>query len=107
MIRFTPALALIAMSACTTVTDLRERFGGGDPMPAADVGPVLSAKERFVAAAETQNCVVNPETVNTIMADATVSIDEMGSIVTELEAEGRAVPEGDLSLRVISDNCPK
>ena len=94
--------ALVAMTACIQVPDFR---GGGaaDPEPAA---VQMVAKERLVVAAEGHNCLIDPTTIHLVLADANLSVDDLRTVVPELEAEGRIVGAGETSLRVVSANCP-
>ena len=112
MIRYTLPAILLVTAGCDSMIDFRDRIVGSD---SADVAPAAmepapmaqaTAKERFVTAAEGQGCVVSADTIAAIMTDATISQSELGAIVTELEAEGRAVVEGDAAVRIVSDGCP-
>ena len=111
MIRYTLPAILLVTAGCDSMIDFRDRIvGSGDDVVPAAMEPApmaqATAKERFVTAAEGQGCVVSADTIAAIMTDATISQSELGAIVTELEAEGRAVVEGDAAVRIVSDGCP-
>ena len=82
-------------------------------MPAPDPAPEvmapaapMSAKSRFVAAAEANGCLVNAETAPAIMSDATLSQQDLARIMTELRAEGQGVIAADgQSFRVTTGAC--
>ena len=109
MIRFALPAALL-LSGCSTVDGVIDRFrtspeaatGASMAAPA----PQLTAKERFVAAAEASGCVINATTMAGIMANATISQAELPPIMVELEAEGRLVADGDAAARVVTEACP-
>ncbi len=86
MIRKLPVLAIATLSACTIPITTRPPMT--TPPPPVTVNP-QSAKERFVQAAEANGCVVNAQTAPVILADATLSQEDLARIMTELKAEGR------------------
>ena len=103
-----------ALSACSggfEMPDLRGAgegvFGGGSETAMADdMAPALTAKERLVAAVEAEGCLLDPTTINTVLANAQLSTTDLQAVVPELEAEGRIVGAGETSLRIVSANCP-
>ncbi|SHG80568.1 hypothetical protein SAMN05444003_1011 [Cognatiyoonia sediminum] len=102
-----------ALSACSgglEVPDLRGAgeglFGSGSDAAVEDAAPALTAKERLVAAVEAQGCVIDPTTINAVLASAQLSTDDLQTVVPELEAEGRIVGAGETALRIVSANCP-
>jgi hypothetical protein len=95
--------ALVAMTACIQVPDFR---GGGSNVEPAPAAVQMTAKERLIVAAEGHNCLIDPATIQLVLADANLSVDDLRTVVPELEAEGRIVGAGETSLRVISANCP-
>lgn len=111
MLRSAILLGFVAVSGCgLAIPDFR---GGGStpvaqPMPeppAPTVNP-LSAKERFIASAADNGCVVNSQTSAAIMAGATLSADDMGQIMQSLVAEGRGEIAADQqSFRVTTGAC--
>ena len=106
-------VCLATLSACSgglEVPDLRGAgegvFAGGLDAPVEDAARTLTAKERLVAAVETQGCVIDPTTINSVLASAQLSTNDLQSVVPELEAEGRIVGVGQTALRIVSANCP-
>lgn len=95
--------ALVALSACSN----------GIPavlQPTPSVAPApevvqLTAEERFISAAEANGCVINPDTITPIMAQASLSQDDVVRIVSGLSEAGRATTDGDASVRLTGGNC--
>ena len=84
MIRTATILPILALSACVSTVSVPATA----PEAVAPVTP-NSAKARFVAAAEANGCVVNEATSPAILAGATLSVEDLARIMTELRAEGR------------------
>ncbi|WP_106743964.1 hypothetical protein [Yoonia maritima] len=100
-------LSFVVLSACAggtfQVPDFRPDT---TPSPAPVVNP-LSAKERFVTTVEQNGCVVNESNSSIVLADATLSVEDLGRIMNELKAEGRGQVAADQrSFEIISANCP-
>lgn len=87
--------ALAALSACSAVSDA----------PSAPATQQLSAKERFIRAIEGQGCVLSVDNIGVILANASITADDMRRIVPELEAAGQAEIANDGEIRMLSDNC--
>ncbi|SFS06682.1 hypothetical protein [Yoonia litorea] len=102
-------LSFVALSACSLeIPDFRN---GMEAAPAAVEVPEVpvapqSAKERFVSAAVANGCVVDETNSATILAGATLTVEDLARIMTELKNEGRGEIAADgQSFRVISDGC--
>ena len=95
--------ALIAVSACSNgIPDVLR------PAPTVEPAPEvvqLTAEERFITAAEANGCVINPTTITPIMAQASLSQDDVVRIVSQLSEAGRATTDGDASVRLTGGNC--
>ncbi len=101
MIRAATILPILALSACATAVPV----SAPAPEAAAPATP-NSAKARFVAAAEANGCVVNEATSPAILAGATLSVEDLARIMTELRAEGRGEIAADgRSFRVTTGAC--
>lgn len=107
-----PALALL--SACADGVNMPDFRGGGsgdtggaamtDDTAMAPMQPMV-ATERLIAAAESNGCVINQSTIVPIMQQAAIGTDELAGVVSQLEADGRAVPDGETAVRIVSSNC--
>lgn len=100
------AVSILALSACDlTIPDFRG--GGNTEVAAAPVVPAspVSAKERFVAAAEANGCVLNAGNVATVMTEAQLSAGDLENIMLSLVSEGRATPAGDSAFTITTANC--
>ncbi len=108
--------AMTALAACEGGFSIPDfRGSGGDdrgtfrPDPVAsdpvELPAPLVAKERLVAAIEANGCVFSTATATAILSTAAVGTDELGGLMTELEAEGRIVSEGSDALRIVSPTC--
>ena len=101
-------LSVLAVAGCDlAIPDFRS---GPQAAPAPVVAPPLvnpqSAKERFVTAAGANGCVVNSSTSAAILAQATLSPDDLGQVMQQLVAEGRGEIASDgQSFRVTSGAC--
>ena len=101
-------VSILALSACSIeIPDFRG--GGADSAPesaAADtpVSPV-SAKERFVAAAEANGCVLNADNVATVMEEAQLTAGDLENIMLALVDDGRATPASDSSFTITTPAC--
>ena len=100
-------VSLLALSACSLeIPDFRM---GADAEPAAaPAAPApnpLSAKERFVAAAEANGCVLNAGNVATVMSEAQLSAGDLENIMLTLVSEGRATPAGDSAFIITTPAC--
>ena len=113
MTRLTAATALLALTACGTIQmpDLRQSRDPGRIAPAA-VAPApapaptpLTAKERLVAAIESNGCVLNAGNVGAVLEEATIGQQELLQLAPQLEAEGRASVAGDGAIRVNTAAC--
>jgi hypothetical protein len=107
MIRKLTLLSFIAVSACAVPIPMTAPA----PVPAPEpiVAPVAnpqSAKERFVQAASLNGCEVNETNSSLILAGATLSVEDLARVMSELKAEGRgAVAPDGKSFRVTSGAC--
>lgn len=104
------ACGLLVLAGCARPIGLGTGSGAGAtataasaPAPAPTRQP--SAKERLVTAIEANDCVLTADNVGAVIARASVSNAEMGSLVSELEAEGRAEVAGSGAIRILSDMC--
>ncbi|WP_394177339.1 hypothetical protein [Yoonia maritima] len=104
-------LSFVVLSACAgPMPDFRPT-PAPTPEPAPVAAPVivnpLSAKERFVTTVEQNGCVVDESNSAIILADATLSVEDLGRIMKELKDEGRGQVAADQrSFEIISANCP-
>ena len=101
-------VSFLALSACALeIPDFRGDGSATPPeatVPDTPAQPV-SAKERFVAAAEANGCVLNATNVGAVMSEAQLSAGDLENILLALVSEGRAAPaEGD-SFRITTANC--
>ena len=107
MIRRLTVLSFVAASACAMpIPDFRP---APRPAPAPVAAPIVipqSATERFIGAAQAAGCEVNSLNSEQIMADAILSREDLGRIMTELRAGGRGqiVPGGN-AFRVTTGIC--
>ncbi len=110
VLRLIPAFALIGVAGCgITIADLRPDFVpkpipavAPAPMPAP---PIMTAKERLVAAIEGQGCELTKANVSTVLQNATISADELKTLIPQLQTEGRAELQSNGAIRVISPQC--
>jgi hypothetical protein len=65
----------------------------------------LSDKERFVAAIESNGCVINVATIGPIMAQASINQDQLAALTVALESDGALAPDGTDTVRLSSNNC--
>ncbi|SFR42339.1 hypothetical protein SAMN04488005_1763 [Yoonia tamlensis] len=111
MKKYLIGLSFATLSACSgamfQIPDFRPAPTVPAPAPvAAPVVNPLSAKERFVTTVEQNGCVVNQANSAIILADATLSREDLARIMTELRAEGRGQIAADQqSFELISANC--
>ena len=112
MTRIIPMVSFLALSACAggfTIPDFRTSAPPPvvqpAPAPVVAVNP-LSAKERFVTATEQNGCVLNQSNSDVIMANATLSQQDLARVMSELKAEGRGrVSTDKAGFEIISSNC--
>ena len=111
MRRYFIPMTLIALAGCDMpVPDMRpaQTTAAAAPVVAAPapVATPMSAKERFVSAAVANGCEVNEANSATILAGATLSVEDLARIMSELKAEGRGEIAADgRSFRITSDGC--
>lgn len=113
-------LTAVSLSGCMSITDFRDGMGGSGggmtqpavtpavvpAMPApVPVSPVLTAKERLVSAIEGQGCELNATNVGAVLANATITREELLQLTPQLQTEGRVAVSGDGAIRVISSQC--
>ncbi len=102
------AVGCLTLAACADMTPPSGPVGAA-PAPVAP--PVveatpMSAKDRFVSAAQANGCVVNEATSPAILAGATLSVDDLARILTELQAEGKGAVSADgQSFQVTTGAC--
>lgn len=105
MIRKLTLLSFVAVAACAVPIPVQT------PVPAPVIAPQPapipgSAKERFVQAAEANGCEVNKQNSAAILTDATLSVDDLARIMTELKTEGRGEIAADgQSFRITTGVC--
>lgn len=103
------ALGCLTLAACADMTPpggLGASAPAPTPEPVAPAATPMSAKERFVAAAEANGCVVNEATSPAILAGATLSVDDLARILTELQTEGKGTVAADgQSFQVTTGAC--
>ena len=109
MRRYFIPMTLIALAACDMpVPDMRPSAPVA-AAPAAVEAPApanpVSAKERFVAAAEANGCELNSNNVTTVMTEARLTAGDLQNIVLALVAEGRAVAADDSTFRITTPAC--
>ncbi len=109
MNRLVLSVSLLGLAACDVV-DLRPMLATVTAPEAlvpssAVAAPILTAKERLVLAIEGQGCELNKDNVGVILSDATISADELQSIIPQLQAEGRVAVKDTGAIRVNSSNC--
>ncbi len=120
MMRSILILTALSLSGCMSVTDFRSGMGGAGggstqsavtpvvapimPTP-VPVTPVLTAKERLVAAIEGQGCELNATNVGAVLTNATITREELLQLTPQLQTEGRVVVSGGGAIRVISSQC--
>ena len=103
---------LIALAGCgVSVADLRPDFSAPRPTPAVAPAPtpvpapIMTAKERLLAAIEGQGCELSAGNASAIMTNATISADELKTLIPQLQTEGRVEVKNSGAIRVISPNC--
>ncbi|MEN8895327.1 MAG: hypothetical protein ABF248_04460 [Yoonia sp.] len=111
MIRATLFLGVCGLSACANITDFRSTLGSAlAPTPAVAPAPaaaptVLTAKERLLAAIDTQGCVLDATNVGAVLAAATITREELLQLTPQLQTEGRVAVSGTGSIRSTSATC--
>lgn len=105
MIRKLCVLGFVAASACAMPVTMPVLNRTPAPAPAPVVNP-QSATERFVRATEANGCEVNQMNSGAILARATLSVEDMARIMTELKADGRGDVAADgRSFRLTTGAC--
>ena len=101
MIRYFTLASCLALSACAVpvLVPLPEPT----PVPEPIAMP-QSAKERFAASVSANGCVLNSANQEVVRADAVLSREDLGRVMTELRDEGRAEIDGD-GFRITSGTC--
>jgi hypothetical protein len=95
MFRKLTVLCFVALSACSlTIPDFRPA-PVVVPQPPAPAIP-QSATQRFIATAASNGCEVNSTNSAAILAGATLSVDDLARIMSEMKADGRGriAPDG-------------
>lgn len=116
ILRNVTLIGALSLAGCGTMTDFRAGLGGGAsrpapmtpviaPAPIAPVTPVLTAKERLVAAIEGQGCELNATNVGAVLTNATITREELLQLTPQLQSEGRVVVSGSGAIRVTSAKC--
>ncbi len=105
MIRKLTVLSFVALSACVVPLPIPIPVPVPAPTPAPIINP-QSATERFVQTAAANGCEVNEQNSAQILAGATLSVEDLARIMTELKTDGRGeiAPDGK-SFRVTSGAC--
>jgi len=65
----------------------------------------LTAKERLIAAAEAQGCVISTDNAASVTTAASVSKEELEAALLALVSEGLAAPNADNALELKTANC--
>lgn len=105
MIRKLALLCFVGATACTVAQPIYYPRPQAIPAPVPQVMP-LSAKQRFINAAAANGCTVNETNSATILASATLSVDDLGRVMSELRAEGGGQIAADgKSFRVTTGAC--
>ncbi|KQI68517.1 hypothetical protein AN189_09385 [Loktanella sp. 3ANDIMAR09] len=103
--------ALAAVAACSPGIPRLGNNMPADPMdrvappPTIEQPALLTAKERLVQGIEANGCELTTANAGAVLNDATISQAELGSLIPQLESEGRVEVSGDSSIRVVSDRC--
>lgn len=104
-------LACLALSGCAVAIPDFRPMGTASPAPVvAPVAPVapaapMSAKERFVSAAEANGCVLNSGNISTVMTEAELTSGDLQTILPSLVDEGRASPAGGSAFAITTPAC--
>lgn len=104
MIRKLSLLALLSLSACAVPIPLPSPTPAPMPLPVPAPNP-QSATERFIRATEANGCEFNQQNASSIMADATLSQEDVARVMTELRADGRGEVVGSTGFRIRSELC--
>lgn len=105
MLRKIVALSFLVLSACATSFPVPQSSAPVSDLPPPVATP-QSAKERFVRATELNGCEVNQGNSAAILAGATLSVEDLARIMSELKAEGRGEVAADgTSFRLTSGAC--
>lgn len=105
MIRKLTLVCFVGASACSVAPPVF--FPAPQAMPAPIPQPApQSAKQRFINAAAANGCIVNETNSALILANATLSVEDLGRVMTELRAEGGGEIAADgRSFRVTTGAC--
>jgi hypothetical protein len=105
MIRKLTLLCFVGVSACSVAPPVFFPMPQAMPAPISQAVP-QSAKQRFINAAAANGCIVNEANSALIIASATLSVEDLGRVMTELRAEGGGQIAADgRSFRVTSGAC--
>lgn len=108
MKHFLTLAAVVTLAGCENglaFPDLRGTLSGNNVTEASDPTIQLSDRERFIAAVETNGCVINVDTVGPIMAQASINRDQLATVSQALEAEGALTPVDADNVKLTSTNC--
>ncbi len=76
------------------------------PPPPAPIAMPRSAKERFIATTAANGCVVNSANSSAILTGATLSVDDLARIMSELKADGGGrIADDGASFRLTTGAC--
>lgn len=92
------AFAGLALAACAGTQQL-------DTVSNSVPTPQLTDKQRFVAAIETNGCLINVSTIGPIMSQASINQNQLAGLTVELENDGVLSPDGTDTVRLSSNNC--
>ena len=105
MIRKLALLCFVGATACSVAPPIIFPTPQATPTPVPQVMP-QSAKQRFINAAAANGCIVNETNSATILASATLSVEDLARVMSELRAEGGGEIAADgRSFRVTTGAC--
>jgi len=105
-----PVFGVVSACGDLAVSDFRNLGDAAAPAvqtPAAVIAPTvqLGPKDRLVAAAEAQGCVISTANAASVTAAASVSKEELEAALLALVTEGLAAPNADNALELKTANC--
>ena len=103
MFRYALLPAFVAVSACSN--GIPAGLGQAPSVAPAPAVVQLTAEQRLINAAEANGCVIDATTIGPIMAQASISQDDVVRIVPQLAAAGQATVDGDSTVRLTGGNC--
>lgn len=106
MMRVALGLCLLAVAGCSvTIPDFRTGTTVA-PQPVAPLITPRSAKDRFIATTAANGCEVNRTNSALIMEAATLSVEDLARVMTELKADGQGrIADDGTSFRLTTGAC--